>query len=426
MECELIVADNATLADVTDVTISNVDKKTKPGEIPVRLCNYTDVYYNQYIRSDMDFMDATATDREISRCSLFAGDVVITKDSEKDDDIGVPAYVAEDIDDLVCGYHLVILRPNPDKIDGQYLFYSLGARDAQHQFHARANGVTRFGLRKADIGTVTVPLPPLPEQRRIAHILGTLDDKIELNRGMNETLEEMARAVFKDWFVDFGPVRAKMEGRDAYLPEDVWGLFPDRLVESELGLVPEGWGVKALGEVSQERRHSIVPGQIEPGTAYIGLQHMPKRRMVLSEWDQAEGLTSAKLKFAKGDILFGRLRPYFHKVGVAPVDGVCSTDIAVISPNTPNWFGFALGHVSSSDFVNYTDAGSTGTRMPRTNWKEMARYPLILPTESLAKAFNQMIRPTVDLALESIHEAARLTKLRDGLLPVLVSGTKRQ
>ena len=217
-------------------------RKTKPGETPVRLCNYTDVYYNQYIRSDMDFMAATATDREISRCSLFDGDVVITKDSEKDDDIGVPAYVSENIDDLVCGYHLVILRPKSDKIDGQYLFYSLGAREAQHQFHARANGVTRFGLRKADIGTISVPLPPLSEQRRIARILGAFDDKIELNRRMNETLEEMARAIFKDWFVDFGPVRAKMEGREAYLPEGGLAAVPGSAGEVGAGVGAGGVG----------------------------------------------------------------------------------------------------------------------------------------------------------------------------------------
>ena len=239
---------------------------------------------------------------------------------------------------------------------------------------------------------------------------------------MNETLEEMARAIFKDWFVDFGPVRAKMEGRDAYLPEEIWRLFPDRLVESELGEVPEGWGVKSLGDVAQERRNSVTPDEIEPGTAYIGLQHMPRRRMVLSEWHKADGLASAKLKFVKGDILFGRLRPYFHKVGVAPIDGVCSTDIAVISPKNGSSFGFVLGHASSSDFVNYTDAGSTGTKMPRTNWKEMSRYPLILPTEPLAKAYNHTIHPMIDLALEMIYEATRLTGLRDELLPGLVSG----
>ena len=236
------------LDDVIDLVLSSVDKKTKDNERAVQLCNYTDVYYNSFIHASLDFMTATATDREIAKCSLFSGDVVITKDSEKYDDIGVPALVREDIPGLVCGYHLAILRPMPSKIEGNYLFYALCTSGVQHQFHSYANGVTRFGLRKADIGLVEIPLPPLPEQRAIAHILGTLDDKIELNRRMNETLEEMARALFKSWFVDFDPVRAKMEGRDTGLPPDVADLFPDRLVESELGEIPEGWEVKALGE----------------------------------------------------------------------------------------------------------------------------------------------------------------------------------
>ena len=109
------------------------------------------------------------------------------------------------------------------------------------------------GLNRNNAHALRVRVPPLSEQRRIAGILGTLDDKIELNRRMNETLEEMARAVFKDWFVDFGPVRAKMEGRDAYLPEEIWRLFPDRLGKSELGEVPEGWGVRSLGELIELR-----------------------------------------------------------------------------------------------------------------------------------------------------------------------------
>ena len=110
---------------------------------------------------------------------------------------------------------------------------------------------------------LTVRIPPLPEQRAIAHILGTLDDKIELNRRMNETLEAMAQATFKDWFVDFGPVRAKVEGREAYLPEDVWGLFPDSFQESELGEIPRGWGVCSLNEIMK-----ITMGQSPPGSTY--------------------------------------------------------------------------------------------------------------------------------------------------------------
>ena len=204
---------SVALADLIDLQLSSVDKKSKANEQAVQLCNYMDVYNNSFIHAGMDFMPATATEREIARCSLVAGDVVITKDSEKHDDIGVPALVREDIPNLVCGYHLAILRPRISVVDGAYLFYALSAGQVQEQFHSYANGITRFGLRKSDIGLVEVPLPPLPEQRAIAHVLGTLDDKIELNRRMNETLEEMARALFKSWFVHFEPVRAKMDGR---------------------------------------------------------------------------------------------------------------------------------------------------------------------------------------------------------------------
>ena len=155
---------------------------------------------------------------------------------------------------------------------------------------------------------------------------------------MNETLEEMARALFKSWFVDFDPVRAKMEGRWRQgeslpgLPADLYDLFPDCLVPSELGETPEGWQVKTLGDVAEQRRDGVMPEQIDPNSPYIALEHMPKRCISLSAWGSADRLASGKFRFRRGDILFGKLRPYFHKVGVAPVDGVCSTDIVVISP----------------------------------------------------------------------------------------------
>ena len=199
-----------SLDEIAKLTLSSVDKKTKKGEFNVLLCNYMDVYSRRFIRTDIPFMAATATKREIERCKLRIEDVVITKDSEKHDDIGAPALIREDVKDLVCGYHLAILRPLKDKLHGPYLYYTLQTEEARHQFHSYANGVTRFGLCKDDILRVEIPLPPFPEQRAIAHVLGTLDDKIELNRRMNETLESMARALFKSWFIDFDPVRAKM------------------------------------------------------------------------------------------------------------------------------------------------------------------------------------------------------------------------
>jgi type I restriction enzyme S subunit len=196
-------------------------------------------------------------------------------------------------------------------------------------------------------------------------------------------------------------------------------------VDSELGEIPEGWRVGCLGEVAKHQRRSIQPDNINPDTAYIALEHMPKRCIALAEWSTTEGLQSNKFEFRKREILFGKLRPYFHKVGIAPVDGVCSTDIVVVAPQARTWFGFMLGHVSSVEFVDYTNAGSTGTKMPRTNWKDMARYELVLPSESVAAAFTGIIQPYVDRIIAGIHESRTLAVLRDTLLPKLISGELR-
>ena len=255
-----------------------------------------------------------------------------------------------------------------------------------------------------------------------------LDDKIELNRRMNEMLEAMARALFKSWFVNFDPVRAKMEGRWRRgeslpgLPAGHYDLFPDRLVDSELGEIPEGWGVKALGEVAKQRRSGVKPEEIDAESPYIALEHMPKRCIALTQWSNADGLASGKFKFEQGDILFGKLRPYFHKVGVAPLDGVCSTDIVVVQPKSNLWSGFVLGHTSSAEFVAYTDATSTGTRMPRTNWADMARYKVALPSIEVSKAFTRLVEPCVNRIVSAIHESHSLAAQRDALLPRLVSG----
>src|SRR5690606_16426670 len=121
-------------------------------------------------------------------------------------------------------------------------------------------------------------------------------------------------------------------------------------------------------------------------------------------------------------ILFGKLRPYFHKVGVSPVDGVCSTDILVIEPAAPSWNGLLVGHLSSEEVVGYADGGSTGTRMPRTHWPYMARYSLALPPQSLAAAFNGLVEPLFERMRASVFESRTLVELRDALLPRLMSG----
>ncbi len=297
-----------------------------------------------------------------------------------------------------------------------------------------------------------VAAPPLLEQRAIAHILGTLDDKIELNRRMNRTLEKMARATFKSWFVDFDPVidnalaagnpipeefrdraaqraeaaqSAASQGRPFGLPKPLAAQFPNAFHDSELGPIPQGWEVGSLGCIASNPRRSVRHEKIPEKTSYIALEHMPRGSIALNEWGSADGVASNKYAFQQGEILFGKLRPYFHKVGVAPVAGVCSTDILVVVPRQPSYAGYVLSIVSSIEFIEYTTATSGGTRMPRTNWKDMAAYPIPLPSSGLVSTFNTWTEGIVKRIHTNIYQSKSLAALRDTLLPKLLSGELR-
>jgi len=266
-------------------------------------------------------------------------------------------------------------------------------------------------------------LPPLTEQREIGSILGALDDKIELNRRMAATLEEMARALYRSWFVDFDPVKAKAEGlAPSFIDEATAALFPDRFGDDGL---PIGWRRGCLTDVAINPRTGVKPEHIDPSTPYIGLEHMPRRSIRLGDWGTAEDVGSQKSAMRRGDFLFGKLRPYFHKVGISPVDGICSTDIIVVRPKGAEWASYVLSVISSDDFVEHTNAGSSGTRMPRTSWGEMGRYEVVIPPVPVAAAFEAALISMRDRIIAGVHEARTLAELRDALLPKLMSGEIR-
>jgi type I restriction enzyme S subunit len=273
------------------------------------------------------------------------------------------------------------------------------------------------------LNRLPVIAPPLTVQRAIAGVLGALDDKIELNRRMNVTLEGMARALFQSWFVDFDPVRAKLDGRQPTgMDKATAALFPDAFEESPIGPVPKGWEAREIGDIGTNTRRSVKPRDIAPNTPYIALEHMPRRCIALGDWDDSADVASGKSAFKKGEILFGKLRPYFHKVGVAPFDGVCSTDILVLAPKSPEWFGFLLGHASSDEMIQFTDLASTGTKMPRTNWSDISSFKVALPPKPIAAAFTRNIQPMLYRIHDNLHQSRTLATLRDTLLPKLLSG----
>lgn len=306
----------------------------------------------------------------------------------------------------------------------RFIYYFLTQDLVVDHLHGVAETTTSAypSIKPADLEALSILLPPLSEQKAIAHVLGTLDDKIELNRQMNRTLEGMARAIFQDWFVDFGPTRAKIEGQEPYLPPELWDLFPDELVNSEMGKIPEGWHASELGKVASFPVRTVKPHELPRETAYIGLDHMPRKSIALDEWEGAGKVTSNKLSFKRGEFLFGKLRPYFHKVGLAPTDGICSTDIVVASPKKAIWSSFVLMCISTDEFVSYTDKTSNGTKMPRTNWKTMSQYEVCLPPDSLAQVFQCTAQDLLNRIATNIHESRVLKKQRDTLLPRMFSG----
>ena len=317
-----------------------------------------------------------------------------------------------------------VFRVTPvEGVDTTFLYHLLRYLKPHFVAIARNKQTTGLGhVTKWDLENMIVAVPSLAEQRAIAHVLGALDDKIDLNRRMNGTLEAMARALFTSWFVDFDPVRAKQAGRDTGLPADVADLFPDRLVDSASGRTPAAWRIGTLADVAVSQQNSADPAELPDDTCYIGLEHMPRRSVALTDWQSVGSVSSRKVRFSKGDLLFGKLRPYFHKVGVAPVDGVCSTDILVLRAKAAELSAFVLALLNHQDFVAYTSRTATGTKMPRTSWKTMQDYRLCVPPAPIARAFNDAVSPMLDHIVTNVHESRSLAAVRDLLLPRLMSG----
>lgn len=307
-----------------------------------------------------------------------------------------------------------VVLTDPTQADYNYLYYLISNPIFVNQMIGMASGSAQANLSPRRITDLPVILPPLDEQKRIAHILGSFDDKIELNRKMNETLEAMAQALFKDWFVDFGPTRAKMEGKEPYLAPELWDLFPDTLDENG---VPEGWEKSTFGEIAQPVGSQVDPGSVAADMPYIGLAHMPRNSLALTDWDVASSVTSGKVTFKKHDVLFGKLRPYFHKVGVASVDGIASTDIVVLNAKDRKYHSFVVVLVSSASFVEYTNLTSSGTKMPRTSWRTMSQYPMIIPnSQTIITKFENQVSPLITQILSNVTEMRALDQAREVLL----------
>jgi len=300
--------------------------------------------------------------------------------------------------------HVAIVRAKPDEFDSRFLKYFFISPYMQATMLSLAgSGGTRKALTKEMIQNFNVPKPALPIQEEIADVLSAYDEMMENNRRRMELLEESARLLYREWFV-----RLHFPGHEHA-----------RLTNG----IPAGWERKTLGDICAEIRESVLPEELEPDTPYIGLEHMPRRSISLTEWGQAEAVTSTKHRFKTGDILFGKIRPYFHKVGIAFTDGVASSDAIVIRPNSDELRSFVLMTVSSDKFV--AEASQTmreGSKMPRADWKLMTTFPIALPSQGLLESFSETATAITDQLRNLCFQNQKLRAARDMLLPRLMSG----
>ena len=272
--------------------------------------------------------------------------------------------------------------------------------------------------------------PPIAEQRAIAHILGTLDYKIELNLRMSETLEQIARALFTSWFVDFDPVRAKMEGRDPGLPREIADLFPDRLVDSELGAMPEGWEVGEIGRAVDHLRGQLNPESF-PDTQFL---HFSLPAYDEGRWPKEElGATikSSKFLVEPGVILLSKLNPEIERVWLPDAprgrQSICSTEFLVLRPKTPHSSTFVYCLCRSPLFRTGILSLVTGTSKShqRAQPGAILALPTVFPSEEIAKKFSETAEPWLQRSAVCQRETRTLLGLRDTLLPQLISGELR-
>lgn len=286
----------------------------------------------------------------------------------------------------------VRLRAN-HLITQSFLYYSLkNTAFSEYLLNNAQGSANQASITLKDIFAYTLLLPPLAEQKAIVSVLSSLDEKIDLLHRQNKTLESMASTLFRQWFIK--------EGQD-------------------------DWVEGTLSSIASNVRENVTKQNISSEALYVGLEHIDRRNIALLKNGYGSDVDSNKSKFSTGDILFGKLRPYFHKVCTAPFDGICSTDILVIRPKNHNLRCFCLFAFFQDEVIEFANIASGGTRMPRIDWTSLANYPISLPPDDKLNDFEKIVSIKVRRINFNVHKIKNLENLRDTLLPKLMSGEVR-
>ena len=398
---------------------------------------------NEYIDHGIPFLRSLNVDRfkinsrdiryisrdfhsRISKSRLIPGDVVIVRTGKP----GTCAVIPEELPESNCS-DLVIVRCGSEILNRFFCYYVNSA--ASNHIAAHLVGAVQQHFNVASAKTMEIPLPPIQEQKAIAHILGTLDDKIELNRKTNETLEAMAKALFKSWFVDFDPVRAKAEGRPTGLPAEISDLFPDSFEDSKLGEIPRGWSVQSAG-----KQYDVSIGKTPPrkesqwfSTSKVDMPWLSIRDLGevgvyadrTSESLTREAVAKFNVKIVPPDTAVLSFKLTIGRVAITGSEMLTNEAIAHFS-SLNKGVGSEYTYCLLSQY-DYHSLGSTSSIATAVNSQILRDMPLVVPPETIARAFCDTVAPIFSSIKCGQQENHCLSDFRDALLPKLISGELR-
>ena len=387
-----------------------------------------------------NYLDAEDVGRRWGQFRLELGDVLLSTSAS----LGRIAVVGREGVGAIPYTGIIRMRPKDDSLHAPFIRYLLEGPDFQEQAGMVGVGSVIRHFGPMHLKQMTVRVPPLPEQRAIAHILGTLDDKIELNRRMNETLEEMARALFKSWFVDFDPVRAKMECRLPGqqtgwrpgeslpgLPAEHYDLFPGSFVSSELGDIPEGWKVKTLGDVSDKPQYGYTASAKESpvGPKFLRITDINKTPWI--DWDSVPFCevtedNSRKYRLFDGDILIARMADPGHGVMVEGNSVAVFASYLIRFRLLNDLYTRLVQYwLRSESYWELVRSRGSGTTRVSLNARVLSEFPILVPPDPVSRAFTDIINALRDRGAKNLTESSTLAAQRDALLPMLVSGEIR-
>lgn len=377
----------------------------KPKEFHGRGCrivNMGELFGFDFI-SNQEMNRVELNDSELLANSLMDGDLLFGRRSLIESGAGKCSVVVEPQEDLTFESSVIRVRLNKNKANPLFFYYFFRSPQGKGRIGSIVTGTNVKGIRGSELKRLSVVCPKMDNQNEIVSTLFTYDSLIRNNIQRMGLLEETARLLYREWFVNL--------------------RFPGHEHTKIIKGVPEGWNHKVLGELCREIRDLVKPESLDPNTPYIGLEHMPRRSISLCEWGRVEEVTSTKHRFKEGEILFGKIRPYFHKVGIAFFDGVASSDAIIIRAEADKVSEYVLMTVSSDGFVAATaQTMKEGSKMPRADWKQMQDYLTPLPPDGILTSFQSVVRPILQQLKTLTFSTNQLRQARDLLLPKLMSG----